>query len=90
MKRMVEGEEVLPHALDPEDWELLTEEDYNTKAGDIPPLVGPYFAEVDQDRLTARYSGKANHAYDVGVVKADRPIPRRKVREGVLDDDDGV
>lgn len=75
-----EEEEILPRELDPEDWELMTEEDYNAKAGSVPHLMGPYFAEVDQDRLTARYCGKANHAYDVGVVKGDRPLPRRKVR----------
>jgi len=42
-------EELLPSQLDPEDWELMTEEDYAAKAGCVPPLLGPYNAQVTRD-----------------------------------------
>ena len=34
------------------------------------------FLEVCKDKLTVRYSGKGNHAHDVGSIQADRPLPR--------------
>src|SRR6056297_1149550 len=42
-----------------------------------PEAAGPYHATLSSDRRTARYAGRANHPEDVGVVKADRPLPRR-------------
>lgn len=40
---------------------------------------GGYYAQLSADRRTARYVGKgANHAQDVGAVKADRPLPRAR------------
>ena len=29
-----------------------------------------------KDKLTVRYSGKGNHAHDVGSIQADCPLPR--------------
>lgn len=40
---------------------------------------GGYYAQLSADRRTARYVGRgANHAQDVGAVRADRPLPRAR------------
>jgi hypothetical protein len=40
---------------------------------------GTFHASLSADRLTAHYVGKgANHPQDVGTVKADNPLPRRR------------
>ncbi len=44
-----------------------------------PEGSGAFHASLSADRLTARYVGKgANHPQDVGTVKADKPLPRRR------------
>lgn len=84
-----EDEEKLPSELDPTDWEEgLPDEHGVGEAGAINgtrspqpvrTLNGPYHAAVGRDRLSAKYVGKGNHAQDVGMVKANNPLPRRQV-----------
>jgi hypothetical protein len=74
-----EEEELLPSELDPADWELGGDDDEARPSSSGVNLNGPYFASVALDHLTARYVGKGNHAHDAGTVKANRPVPRKRV-----------
>lgn len=81
-----ESGELLPSQLDPSDWEEESgpseaqEEAVAMSESKISNVNGAYYAVVGRDRLSAKYVGKANHAEDVGAVKADRPLPTRRVR----------
>ena len=33
------------------------------------------FLELAKDRLTVKYTGKANHSYDIGTIRTDRSLP---------------
>ncbi|CAM9862780.1 unnamed protein product, partial [Phaeothamnion confervicola] len=37
-----------------------------------------HFVQVSIDKVTARYTGKANHAADFGTLGANRPLPSRQ------------
>ncbi|KAI8843129.1 concanavalin A-like lectin/glucanase domain-containing protein [Chytridium lagenaria] len=56
---------------------LIVEMDANTALCDDTPHP---MIEVSKDKLSAKYIGKGNHSYDVGVIRSNRPLhPRHYV-----------
>eukprot|EP00743_Colponemidia_sp_Colp-15_P004857 GILK01005234.1.p1 GENE.GILK01005234.1~~GILK01005234.1.p1 ORF type:complete len:459 (-),score=65.62 GILK01005234.1:145-1350(-) len=44
---------------------------------ELNTTIHPHFVEVMKDKLTVKYIGKGNHAYDYGSVQTDKPAPTR-------------
>lgn len=38
----------------------------------------PHYIDVMRDKLTVKYTGRGNHANDVGSIRTDVPAPRRR------------